>query len=127
MQMKDRPIHSLVRGTRPDSRDGTEVACFEGHVVAWQNAFQQSIILSSSFDSARHAFGRADHGAHGGSEGNIVGIERMYYDMVRRRAFIDRFWHGPLLIELKWESMRRRLPTWTRLAGADHPAPCNRG
>src|SRR5258708_20548329 len=64
----------------PKSRHAAEGVCFECHVVAWQYSLHESVELSARFDSLSRALGGADHGAKGGGDRCVFGIERMYYD-----------------------------------------------
>ena len=94
VQMEDRLVRPPIRRMYPNSRYAAEGVCFECHVVARQNALHESVELSASFDSRGHALGGADHGAQGGGDRSIFGIERMYYDKVRRCAVCGRSLHS---------------------------------
>src|SRR2546428_9683179 len=89
----------------PKSRYATECVCFECHVVAWRYALHENIELSAGFDSWSRALAGADHGAHGGGDRSVFGIERMYRDITRRCAVCGRSLHSQFLIELEWESV----------------------
>jgi hypothetical protein len=105
VEMDDRLVRPPIRRMCPNSRYAAEGGCFECHVVARQNALHESIELSACFDSAWHALGGAGHGAHGGGDRSIFGIDRMYYDKVRRCAVWGRSMHSRFLIKLEWESV----------------------
>src|SRR6266567_842885 len=75
----------------PKSRYAAEGVCFECHVVAWQYALHESVVLFAGFASWSRALAGADHCAQGGGDRCIFGIERMYRDITRRCAFHSRF------------------------------------
>src|SRR5882724_11507563 len=97
VQMDDRLVRPPIRRMYPNSRYAAERACFECHVVARRDALHESIEWSACFDSACHALGGGDHGAHGGGDRSIFWIERMYYDEVRRCAVCGRSLHRQFL------------------------------
>src|ERR1700694_1547762 len=78
----------------PKSRYAAEGVCFECHVAAWQYALHESVELSAGFDSWSCALAGADHGAHGGGDRCVFGIERMYRDITRRCAVCGRSLHS---------------------------------
>src|SRR3984893_6949911 len=81
----------------PKSRYAAKGVCFECHVVAWQYALHESVELSAGFDSWSRALAGADHGAHGGGDRCVFGIERMYRDITRRCAVCGRSLHSRFL------------------------------
>src|SRR6267378_1305075 len=81
----------------PKSRYAAEGVCFECHVAAWQYALHESVELSAGFDSWSRALAGAEHGAHGGSDRCVFGIERMYRDITRRCAVCGRSLHSRFL------------------------------
>src|SRR5260221_6328415 len=86
VQVDDRLARPPIRRLYPKPRYTAESVCFECHVVAWQYVLHESVELSARFDSLSRALGGADHGAKGGGDRCVFGIERMYYDRTRRRA-----------------------------------------
>src|ERR1700682_624036 len=85
----------------PKSRYAAEGVCFECHVIAWQYALHERVELSAGFDSWSRALAGADHGAHGGGDRCVFGIERMYCDKTRRSAVCGRSLHCQFLFELE--------------------------
>src|SRR6266436_1021241 len=100
VQMDDRLVRPRIRRMYPNSRYAAEGVRFERHVVARRNALHECVELSARFDSLSRAIYRAGHGAHGGGDRCIFGIERMYYDKTRRRAVSGGLLHSEFLIEL---------------------------
>src|SRR6266850_5388171 len=86
VQVDDCLIRPPIRRMYPKSRYAAEGVCFECHVVAWQYALHESVELSARFDSLPRALGGADHGAKGGGDRCVFGIERMRYDKIPRCA-----------------------------------------
>src|SRR5450755_4414197 len=80
----------------PKPRYAAEGICFECHVVAWQYALHESVELSARFDSWSRALAGADHGAHGGGDRCVFGVERMDYDKTLRCAVCGRILHSQL-------------------------------
>jgi hypothetical protein len=76
VQMDDRLVRPPIRRMYPNSRYVAEGVCFECLVVARQNALHESIELYACFDSAWRALGGAGHGARGGGDRSVFGIER---------------------------------------------------
>src|SRR5260221_6139961 len=70
----------------PESRYAAKRARFECHVVARRYVLHESVELRARFDSLSRALGGAHHGAKGGGDRGIFGIERMYRDTTRRCA-----------------------------------------
>src|ERR1700730_5410548 len=83
----------------PKSRYAAKGVCFECHVVAWQYALNESVELSAGFDSWSRALAGTDHGAHGGGDRCVFGIERMYGDS--RCAVCGQSLNSRFLFELK--------------------------
>src|SRR5436309_6036054 len=78
VQMDDRPARPPIRRKHPKSRYAAQGVFFECHVLSWQYALHESVVLSASFDAWSRAFAGAEHGAHGGGDRCVFGIERMY-------------------------------------------------
>src|SRR5258706_140134 len=87
-------------GDRRPHGNSDESVCFECHVVAWQYALHESVELSARFDSLSRALGGADHGAKGGGDRCVFGIERMRYDKILRCAVCRRSLHGDFLARM---------------------------
>src|SRR5882757_2495678 len=90
----------------PKSRYAAEGVCFECHVVAWQYALHENVELSARFDSWSRALAGAEHGAHGGGDRCVFGIERVCYDKTLRCAFCGKSLHRQVPLRLQWVSMR---------------------
>src|ERR1700693_4165286 len=95
----------------PHPRYTAEGVCFERHVVAWQYALHESVELSARFDSWSRALGGTGHGAHGGGERCVFGIEPMNCDKARRCTVCgcslhsQFLFHSQFLYELEWKSV----------------------
>src|SRR6267143_1869591 len=88
----------------PKTRYTAEGVCVERHVVGWQYALHESVELSAGFGSCSRALEGADHGAHGGGDRCVFGIERMYCDRPLRCAVYGRSLHSQFLFELEREA-----------------------
>jgi hypothetical protein len=111
------PIHTSARASTPAA-----TARFECHVVAWQYALHESVELRACFDTGSRALGRSEHGAHGGGNRCIFGIERMYRCITGRCAVFGQSLHGQLLFELA-----RQLARISRAACWRSPLSCGPG
>jgi hypothetical protein len=107
-----RDLRKLSGLARPDQ--ATSVATDVGILWAeWRATVDRDGRPIPFRSAACHAFrsptlqrlDRTGHGAHGGGDRCVFGIERMYYDKVRRCAVCGRSWHSPFLFELEWENV----------------------
>src|SRR5882724_5650615 len=116
----------------PKSRYAAEGVCFECHVLAWQYALHESVELSAGFDSWSRALAGADHGAQGGGDRCVFGIERMYIDHVGSSILAVElgagcvavqigYWRCPLCELIQMTSLKS-----SRLRGPVRPQPLSR-
>ena len=84
VEMEDRLARPQIGGMDPNSRYAANQVCFECHVIARRDAPYEGIVLCASFASPwDDPFGGPHHGAQGGGDRTICGIERIHRDKVR--------------------------------------------
>src|SRR5258706_5650861 len=83
VQVEDRFAWPPTRRMYPQTRYAAEQVCVECHVAARRYSLDQRVVLCACVDSWSRALAGADHGAQGGGDLRVFGVERMNHD---RRA-----------------------------------------